>query len=105
MKTMNPPIILVAANPKTLITFWFVFSMYHPRCPIGNYIVHKYINLKYTYCNAAEFTNKFSILKFFSILQVAKTNTAQDVISQALNKSRKDSVGECRIPENYVLVS
>ena len=42
---------------------------------------------------------------FFSILQVAKTNTAQDVISQALNKSRKDSVGECRIPENYVLVS
>ena len=36
---------------------------------------------------------------------MAKTSAAQDVISQALNKSRKDSVGECRIPENYVLVS
>ena len=37
-------------------------------------------------------------------MQVAKTSTAQNVICQALNKSRKDSGGEPRIPGNYVLV-
>merc|ERR1719245_2882562 len=40
----------------------------------------------------------------YSILQVAKTSTAQNVICQALNKSRKDSGGERRVPEHFVLV-
>ena len=35
---------------------------------------------------------------------MAKTSTAQNVICQALNKSRKDSGGERRIPEHFVLV-
>ena len=35
---------------------------------------------------------------------MAKTSTAQNVICQALNKSRKDSGGERRVPEHFVLV-
>ncbi len=40
----------------------------------------------------------------YSILQVAKTSTAKDVIIQALAKNRKDSEGERRSAEDYVLV-
>jgi hypothetical protein len=41
----------------------------------------------------------------YSILQVAKTSTAKDVIVQALSKSRKDSSVEgARRPDQYVLV-
>lgn len=40
----------------------------------------------------------------YSILQVAKTSSAQDVIVHALSKSRKDSGSERRRPEQFVLV-
>jgi len=40
----------------------------------------------------------------YSILQVAKTSTVKELIVQALAKNRKDSEGERKSPEEYVLV-